>query len=156
MNTGDKQAAKIGFPFGLYLKQLFSADTYVRYINPFSFWRRYRINYLETCYELNTVQHLEHCYQLDCRVTKHTKIALDRKYTDTPTDSLIRQAELNTIYISKPLIKLKYRGVSYYTRDILNIDIKAVKIDPSTAKIDSLKCADNSDNISTPEKFGSN
>lgn len=84
MNIGEKGAIKIGFPFGLYLKQLFSADTYVRYINPFNFWRRYRIDHLETCRELSTVKHLESCHKLDCQVARYTNIALDRDNTDIP------------------------------------------------------------------------
>ena len=58
MNTGEKRATKIIFPFGLYLKQLFLADTYTICINPFRFWHKYKINYLETCFELDTVQYL--------------------------------------------------------------------------------------------------
>ncbi|MDJ0569853.1 MAG: hypothetical protein QNJ53_12500 [Pleurocapsa sp. MO_192.B19] len=64
MTTTEKRPTKISFPFGLYLRQLFSADTYVRFINPFSFWRRYRINHLETCGELDTVEYLERCHQI--------------------------------------------------------------------------------------------
>ena len=143
----EKYPIKIGFPFDLYLKQLFFTDAYVRYINPFSFWHRYKLDRLETCYELNTVQYLERCHQLDWQLAIPTKTESDR-YID-PVNSLIQQAKLNTICISQPLIELKYRGVSYYTRDILNININVVKSN-------SLKCTDKSDNISTPEKSSSN
>jgi hypothetical protein len=63
MTTQDRKPIKISFPIGLYFEQLFSADTYVRFINPFGFWRRYRINHLETCHELDPVQYFERCYQ---------------------------------------------------------------------------------------------
>ena len=104
MNAGARQQIKIGFPFRCYLKQLFSADTYVRYVNPFNFWHKYKINHLETCGEINTIQHLESCYQLDYRVAKHRKITLKRDYGDISRDSLAEQAKLNTIYISQPRI----------------------------------------------------
>ena len=156
MNAGEKRAIKIGFPFGLYLKQLFSTDTYVRYINPFSFWRRYKIDYLKTCHELDTVQYLENCLQLDYQVRKQTNIDLGIDYTDVSMNSLLRQAQLNTIYISQPLIKLKYRGVSYCIRDISNVEIHIVEIDPNIVKSNSLKCTDNFDSPSTSEKSSSN
>ena len=150
MNTGEKRAIKIGFPFGLYLKQLFSADTYVRYVNPFSFWHRYKIDRLKACYEMDTVEYLENCRRLDYQVVKHTNIGSDIDYTDASMDSLLRQTQLNTIYISQPLIKLKYRGVSYYTKNIPNIYIHVVGIDPSIVKSNSLKCTNNLNNPSTP------
>lgn len=156
MNTGEKRAVKIGFPFGLYLKQLFSADTYVRYINPFSFWHRYKIDHLKTCHELDTVKYLENCRQLDCQVVKHTNIGSDIDYAEASMDSLLRQTQSNTIYISQPRIKLKYRGVSYYTRNILDVDIHVVEIDPSIVKLNSLRCTNNLNSPSTSEKSGSN
>ncbi|MEM7759210.1 MAG: hypothetical protein AAF298_13955 [Cyanobacteria bacterium P01_A01_bin.40] len=116
MSTGEKRQIKIGFPFNLYLKQLFSTDSYVRDINPFSFWRRYRINHLETCHELNTVQYLERCFQLDWRSVKPTKNSLALKKIDTSGNNLIKQERLKKVYISRPQIELKYRGVSYYRR----------------------------------------
>ena len=155
MNAGEKLPIKIGFPFGLYLKQLFSANTYVRYINPFSFWRRYRINHLESCCDLNTVRHLERCYQLDLPEAKPTKIWSDRECIDVLIYSILQQAELNTIYISQPPIELKYRGVSYYTRDVVNININIVEIDPNAVKLNSFGRADDSNNINASEKYGS-
>ena len=156
MNTEEKRAVKIGFPFGLYFKQLFSADTYVRYVNPFSFWHRYKIDHLKACHELNTVKHLENCRQLDCQAIKHTNIGSDIDYTYASMDSLARQARSNTIYISQPRIELKYRGVSYFIRDISNIDVDVVEIDPRVVRSNSLKCTDNSNSPSTSEKFSSN
>ena len=133
MNTGEKRAIKIGFPFSLYFKQLFSADTYARYINPFSFWHRYKIDHLKACHELDTVKYLENCRQLDYQAIKHTNVSSDIDYTNASMDSLVRQARSNTIYISQPRIELKYRGVSYFIRDISNIDVHVVKIDPRVA-----------------------
>lgn len=152
----EKRTTKMSFPFGLYLKQLFSADTYVKYINPFSFWHRYKIDRLEACRELDTVKYLENCRQLDCQVIKHANTGLDKDYTDVSVNSLSKQTELNTIYISQPWIELKYRGVSYYTRDTSNINIHVVEIDPSTVKSNSFGYVVRSNNSSTPRKFGSN
>ena len=152
MCTGRKRLIKISFPFSLYSKQLFSTDPYVKFINPFSFWRRYRINHLETCRELDTVQYLESCRKLDSQVAKLTKIGLDRDYTDTSENSLFKQAESNTIYISQPRIKLKYRGVTYYTKDTLNTDINVTKIDLGVVSSDSFRCPNNSNNANAPEK----
>ena len=156
MCTGRKRLTKISFPFSLYSKQLFSTDPYVKFINPFSFWRRYRINHLETCRELDTVQYLESCRKLDSQVAKLTKIGLYRDYTDTSENSLFKQAESNTIYISQPRIKLKYRGITYYTKDTLNTDINVTKIDLGVVTSNSLRCLDNSDNVSTSKKSDSN
>jgi hypothetical protein len=156
MNTGEKRATKIAFPFSIYLKQLFSVDTYVRYINPFSFWRRYKIKHLETCRDLNIVQHLERCHQLNCHPEKLSKILLDREHKNTSTNSLIQQAESNLIYVFLPRIKLKYRGVSYYTKNILSMNIKLVKLESTIVKKNSLRHTENSNNINTSEKFGSN
>ena len=70
MTIKETGPTKISFPFSLYFKQLFAADPYVRYINPFSFWHRYKINHLETCRELDTVEYLERCLQLQWRSPK--------------------------------------------------------------------------------------
>ena len=156
MNAGEKRAIKIGFPFGLYLKQLFSTDPYVRYINPFSFWRRYRINRLEACHELNIVKHLENCLQLDCQVAIHTNIGFDIDYMSAAMYSLLLQARSNTIYISQPRIELKYRGVSYFIEDISNIDVHVVEIDPRIVRSNSLKYINDSNSPSTSEKSSSN
>lgn len=156
MNTEEKRLIKMGFPFDLYLKQLFSADSYVRYINPFNFWHRYKINHLETCRDLNPVQHFERCHQLDWQPAKPTKIWLVRDNQDTLTNSLIQQAELNTIHVSQPVIKLKYRGVSYCITDVLSMNIQLVTIEPIVVKINSLTDIANSNNVSTSKKSSSN
>ena len=156
MNTEKKRLTKISFPFSLYLKQLFAADTYVRFINPFNFWQRYRINHLERCRELDIVQYFESCRKLSFQGVKYTEIGLNRDCTDTSANSSSKQTELNTIYIRQPLIELKYRGVSYYIKDTLNTNINAVKIDPSAVKSNSLRSTDNSNNANTPDFFSSN
>ena len=156
MNTVEKQAIKTGFPFGLYFKQLFSNDTYVRYINPFSFWRRYRTNHLETCYRLNIVQYFERCYQLDSRFAKPINIGSEQNSTNISTNHFTESAKLNTIYISQPRIELKYRGVSYYTKDLINIDIRVVEINSDIVKANNFRCTDNHHNASTSKKSGSN
>ena len=155
MNTEEKRAVKIGFPFGLYFKQLFSANTYARYINPFSFWRRYRIDHLKTCHALNTVRHLENCFQLDSQVVKQTNIGSELDYESAAMNSLFQQARSNTIHISRPRIELKYRGVSYYTRDILNVYIHVVEIDPSTVSSNSFRSPNNSYDANASEKWSS-
>ena len=152
----EKRPIKMGFPFGFYLRQLYSTNTYARFINPFSFWHRYKINHLETCRELDIVRQLESCYQLDCRVAKPANIKLARDYIDIPTHSLIKQAKLNTIYVSQPRIELKYRGISYYIRNILNTNINLVKIDPSVVRSNSLKDVGKFNSPNTTKKTGSN
>lgn len=135
MNTKEKRAIRIGFPFGLYLRQLFSPDTYVRYINPFSFWHRYKIDCLKACYEIDTVEYLENCHRLNYQAVKHTSIGSNIDNANVSMDSLLRQTQSNTIYTSQPLIKLKYRGVSYYTKDISDVDIHFIGIDPSIVRV---------------------
>ncbi len=165
MNTEEKRLIKFSFPFSQYFRQLFSADTYVRFINPFSFWRRYRIDHLETCRELDTVQYLESCYQAEWRSRKtHSRrrsakvssIGNNRDDRDTITNNLLDQRKLNTVYISQPRIKLTYRGVSYYTQDVLRMNIKIIEVDPSTVQPNNLEQSSNFCNIYTPEIFGSN
>ena len=156
MNAEEKRAIKISFPFGLYFKQLFSTYTYAKDINPFSFWRRYKIDRLEACHELNTVRHLENCLQLDYQAIKHTNIGSAIDYTDASMYSLLPQARSNTIYISQPRIELKYRGVSYFVRDISNIDVHVIKIDPSIVRLNSFRSPNNSDNTNSSEKSSSN
>ena len=65
MAIREKHQFKVNFPLIEYFEQLFASESYVRFVNPFQFWRRYRINYLEVCWSHNLVQHLERCYQLE-------------------------------------------------------------------------------------------
>ena len=156
MNTGEKRLVKISFPWNLYFKQLFSADTYVKFINPFSFWRRYRINHLETCKELNTVERLEDCYRLKRQLPKLTNAKQSRNYTDSLNNTLLEQTELNTIYISQPKIWLKYRGVSYYIRDVQRINLQSIALDPNLVKLNSVEQSPSPDLPTTSETSGSN
>jgi hypothetical protein len=126
MTTRDRKPIKISFPIGLYFEQLFSADTYVRFINPFSFWRRYRINHLETCRELDPVQYFERCHQKSSRSAKSLDLldlldlldSLDfpgnENYPETTIYGLyniFQQADANTILVFQPKVQLEYRGV---------------------------------------------
>ena len=118
MNTGEKLPTKIRFPFSLYLQQLFSTDVYVRFINPVKFWRKYKINHLETCCELDTVRHLELCLQLDWQYPRLLNFNRNTDYINISTHALVKQAESNTIIISQPTVQLKHRGVIYHMPDI--------------------------------------
>ena len=151
----EKRAIKVGFPFGLYFKQLFSGDPYVRYINPFSFWRRYKIDRLEASYALNTVRHLENCLLLDCQAAIQTNIGLNLDYTSAAIYSLFPQARSNAIHISQPRIELKYRGVSYFIEDISNIDVHLVKINSRIVSSNSFRTPNHADNINASEKSNS-
>jgi hypothetical protein len=161
MTTQQKTATKISFPFGLYLQQLFSADVYVRFINPFGFWRRYRINHLETCQELDTVEYLERCYHLKWRSPSYFDYLYHQtSYGDTQTSahkhSLLAPTTPKIIFIVQPSIQLKYRGVTYNTTKILGVNINNAKIDPSLVKFNNLEQPLDSFNLNTPEMFGSN
>ena len=153
-----KQPIKLGFPYRLYFKQLFSQDIYVRLINPVNFWRRYRIDRLEACHELNTVQHLENCYQIEWRSIHSFGIERNINYTNTSISALLKPVDSNTIIISQPTIQLKYRGVTYCIRNITktNININCIKIDPSTVQPDCLEQTLDPNNINTSKRSGSN
>lgn len=155
MAIKKKHPTKISFPFGLYFKQLFSTDTYVRLINPFSFWHKYRNNYLETCCQLDTVEYLERCHQIEWRRAKLLPHQ-ETKNTQSNLSCFLEQIEPNTIFIVQPSIKLKYRGVTYQTKEILGININHVKIDSNLANVNSDEQPLNADNINTPETSGSN
>ena len=60
------------------------------------------------------------------------------------------------IFIVQPSIKLKYRGITYQTKEILGININHAKIDSDLVNINSLEQPLDSENINTPEKSGSN
>ncbi len=158
MTIKEKRPVNLSFPFGLYFQQLFSTDTYVRLVNPFSFWHRYKINHLERCCELDTVEYLERCHQIEWRRAKLFAPEKTKNLTETSAFSCfpLRQVEPKTIFIFQPSMKLKYRGVTYYTQEILGMNIHHAQIDPSLSKINSLEHPRNSDNLNTPEKSGSN
>ena len=158
MTIREKHPTKISFPFGLYFKQLFSADTYVRLINPFSFWHQYRNNHLETCCQLDIVQYLERCHQIEWRRANLLAHQETQNFTDISNLSCFpfEQIEPNMIFIVQPSIKLKYRGITYQTKEILGININHAKIDSDLVNINSLEQPLDSENINTPEKSGSN
>lgn len=158
MTTTEKRPTKISFPFGLYLRQLFSADTYVRFINPFSFWRRYRINHLETCGELDTVEYLERCHQIKWRPSKLFNCRESKNLREISALSCFpfNQADPNTIFIFQPSMKLKYRGVTYHTKEIFGININNTKNEPDLVEPNSLEQPLNSNNTNTSEISGSN
>lgn len=106
---------QIKFPFLLYFKQLFAANIYVKFINPFSFWRRYKINHLETCLEFDTIRHLETCQHLKLQSKKLHNID-SIKLTKPKIDK--NNILPNKILIAQPIVKLKYRGVTYYRNKI--------------------------------------
>lgn len=176
MKTKEKQKIKIGFPFKLYFKQLFCPDLYVRLINPFRFWHRYKLDRLEACWDFNTIQHLERCKKLKLQPDKQQKCArslenlqkrdIKPQQEDSLKSSLCQENRLDpnsialltqidgdrelsrenisqqTILITRPSIKLKYRGVSY-TKHIVAVNLKT--INPKS----SFATTDNSDKLST-------
>jgi hypothetical protein len=129
MKTQAVHPIKLRFPLYLYFQQLFTPDLYVKFINPFSFWRRYRINHLETCWEFNLVRHLENCRKIDLQPKNFQQPTATDKITVT---SIFRglpweKNPKNTILITQPTIQLKYRGVIYHIDLILGIDIDRIK-----------------------------
>ena len=147
MKTKEEQKIKIRFPLGLYFQQLFDPDTYVKFINPFRFWLRYRINHLETCWKLNTVQYLERCRQIESQLEQPQQnneaiknFIQTGTYRGVPWEKTLQ----NTILISQPSFELKYRGVTYRTHGIVAINANKVEPKPSQVTLDS------SEKLSTP------
>ena len=83
MKIREEQKSRVNFPLRQYLQQLWGSERQVRCINPFSFWRRARINHLEACWAINIVQQLERCYQIEWQpgdyvlteATEHSRMA---------------------------------------------------------------------------------
>lgn len=151
MNKRQTKGIKISFPFGLYFEQLFSNDTYVKFINPFSFWRKYRIEHLESCHELNTVRYLENCHQLEWQPLKLSNSDISnssQKSTDTS----------NAIFVFEPGIELKYRGVTYRNKKIVsvNVNINSLQINSEALKVNNHKQSANCNQTNISEIFGSN
>lgn len=132
MNTKEASQIKVNFPFSLYFKQLFAQDTYVRFVNPFSFWRRYRIDFLETCCELNTVQHLESCYNLEWQSSKSIGYRNNQSFEEISSSSQVtaQQISLHKIIVVIPSVELKYRGAAYCKKETLSININNVEFVP--------------------------
>lgn len=133
MNTKEARPIKVNFPFSLYFKQLFAQDTYVRFINPFIFWRRYRINFLDTCCELNTVEHLESCYSLEWQSSKSIGYRNNQSFEGISSSSQVpaQQMSLHKIIVVIPGVELKYRGVACCKKETLSININNVEFVPS-------------------------
>jgi hypothetical protein len=132
MNTKEARPIKVNFPFSLYFRQLFAQDTYVRFINPFSFWRRHRINHLETCSALNTVQYLESCYNLEWQSSKSIDYRNNQNFKEISSSSQVsaQQISLHKIIIVIPSVELKYRGVAYCPKETLSININNLEFVP--------------------------
>ncbi len=151
MTIKEQRLTKISFPFSLYFKQLFAADTYVRFINPFSFWRRYRINHLESCRELDTVEYLERCLQIKWRSPKLLNSRDTRNFLarSALTDLTEQEIVPHKIFIFRPSIKLKYRGTTYHTKQVLIMNINNSKITPNLTELNVREQPVNSNNINT-------
>lgn len=153
MNKRQTKAIKFSFPFGLYFEQLFSNDTYVKFINPFSFWRKYRIEHLESCRELNTVRYLENCHQLEWQPLK-----LPNSNISNSSQKSIDTSNAILIFVFEPGIELKYRGVTYRNKKIVsvNVNINSLKIDSKALKVNNYKQSANCNQTNISEIFGNN
>ncbi|MGB5710673.1 MAG: hypothetical protein WBM44_07155 [Waterburya sp.] len=67
----------------------------------------------------------------------------------------VKQAVPNQILIFQPSFKLKYRDVTYHTKEILCVNINNAKIEPGLVKLNSLEQPLNSNKINSPEISGS-
>lgn len=119
MKSKKEIPIKISFPVGLYFQQLFSADIYVKFINPFNFWRRYRIDHLENCRAIDIVRHLECCRQIEWQPTQVPQEPVKTlkaigSYRGLPWE----KTPQNTILMSQPSFELKYHGVTYRTSSV--------------------------------------
>jgi hypothetical protein len=56
---------KRNFPLGKYLNQLLNQLKTA--INPFRFWHKYKIQQLESCWNLDEIQFLEKCWEFELR-----------------------------------------------------------------------------------------
>ena len=122
--NGQRPSIKINFPWNLYFEQLFAADTYVRFINPFNFWHKYRIEHLETCGELDPVKDLERSYRLERqRKILNRQKQRSSKGTGLDLSHLREQTTSKTIFVIQPDVKLKYRGVEYHRCKIAGMRI---------------------------------
>lgn len=119
---------KFSFPWRLYFRQLFAAHTYVRFIDPFNFWRRYRIKHLEQCSELNPIEHLECCYQKKCppRKTRNCKTQSNHRAYSEKLNS--PEPIYKQIFIVQSSENFKYRGVEYQKPKIVGIYFDRIAI----------------------------
>ena len=156
MKIKEAKKSKIRFPVGLYFQQLVFRDTYVKFINPFSFWHKYKINHLETSWEFDIVQHLEHCHQTEWQ-SIHSQQDLESLRENSLRTGIYRgipweKKPQNTILISQPSIELKYRGVTYRTPGIVAIDANKVALEPGLVNLNnSTKITSESNNSNIPK-----
>ena len=133
MNSQEKSTIKIKFPWGLYFQQLFSADIYVKFINPFDFWRRYRIDHLESCRAINIVERLEYCLQIKYQPTQSDKKLLKNSSKISLYQGLIWEKKpQNIIMMIQPSFELQYRGVTYFTGSMVGINANKLAINQSS------------------------
>lgn len=136
MATRPSKPTTISFPWRLYWQQLFSPNTYVKFINPFNFWRRYKIDHLETCRERDIIEHLERCYHKQARLPKSSHTIKDSESAEN--DSLghlsCQQPPPQILLIVRPKIKLKYRGVAYDLQEVIGIQIAQTALDSQLVK----------------------
>ena len=179
MTIREEQKIKVNFPISQYFQQLFSPDLYVKFINPLSFWRRYRINHLETCWAIDIVQHLERCRQIEWQPARSRSASLRgasllrsprsasaslrsqrdtepiKNFTEIGTYRGVpwEKTPQNTILISQPSMKLKYRGVTYRTSNIVAVNTNKIEIKPGLGTLDcSKKISTSNINLSIPEE----
>lgn len=132
---------QIGFPLGLYFQQLFATDIYVRFINPWRFWHRYKIDHLENCREFNTVRYLESCHQIEDRPQKLE----DPRSFDNCGEIILenkpnrRNDESKITFIIRPGSELKYRGIAYHNHKIIAIEQDRIAIEPNSLTVDTAK-----------------
>ena len=163
MTIRGEQKIKVNFPISQYFQQLFCPDTYVKFINPFSFWRRYRINHLDNCWAINIVQYLERCRKVKWQPARPQQDNEEpiKNFTATGTYRSVpwEKTHQNTILIAliaQPIVELKYRGVTYRTSGIVAVNANKVEIKPSLVTLDSSEKLSPSSNNSNNSETSSN
>ena len=156
MTIREEQKIKVNFPINQYLQQLFAPNLYVKFINPFNFWRRYRIDHLEKCWAIDMVQYLERCRQIEWQLGRLPQdIEPIKNFIEIRTYGCVpwEKTPRNTILISQPSMKLKYRGVTYRTSNIVAVNTNKIEIKPSVVTLDcSEKISTSHTNLSIPEE----
>ncbi len=117
MKVREEGKTTIKFPVQKYFRQIFSNSAYVTIINPLKFWREYRVEHLESCYEYNLTLLLERCQKKECLPSKPNQ-KNDSVWGEKCRTLPFEQQNRNVILISQPNCELKYRGVSYCANSI--------------------------------------
>ncbi len=152
MKAREEGKTAIKFPMQKYFRQIFSNSTCVTIVNPFEFWRIYKIEHLESCYQYDLVRFLERCRRKKKQPAKSNQennSIWSRENRGLPSN----QQDQNVNLISQPNYELKYRGVSYRSNStyIFNQTGVEIKLDwqsliqPEILPINS----DNKDNSKT-------